>query len=282
MKIGIRKIVGIGAVLVVMFIYSFVLYSTRDTQGKRSTSKSEDYKATSSENIQVTAVTAATAAASEQDVANLEKYQLEEKRIISTQETPKVDASSETSGNVVPIVTKEAITREVTTASKVPDITKVSTAAQKPVTIKVASRGSSSVVKPVSTSTPMKTSNRGNDVVSAAKQYLGKPYVYGAAGPSVFDCSGLTMYVYNKFGISLPHKASAQSQMGQYVPRSDLQPGDLIFFTTDGTGGVSHVGIYAGGGQLIQAPRTGETVSFASLASGYYSGRYITARRFVN
>lgn len=139
----------------------------------------------------------------------------------------------------------------------------------KPV-VKVASRGTSTVA-----------SKKAGSVVSTAKQYLGRPYVYGASGPEAFDCSGLTMYVFAKFGVSLPHSANAQSQMGQFVAKDKLQQGDLVFFTTNGKGTVSHVGIYTGGGSFIHAPETGKSVRIESMSGSYYSARYITARRVI-
>ncbi len=84
-------------------------------------------------------------------------------------------------------------------------------------------------------------------------EYLGTPYVWGGAGPSGFDCSGLAMYVYAQVGISLPHNAAMQyNTVGVPVSRSDLQPGDLVFFD-----GLGHMGIYIGGGQFVHAPHTG-------------------------
>jgi cell wall-associated NlpC family hydrolase len=110
-------------------------------------------------------------------------------------------------------------------------------------------------------------------VVSIAMHYLGVPYVWGGASPSGFDCSGLVMYVFAQIGVSLPHSSYAQAGMGSPVSISQLQPGDLVFFT-----GASHVGIYIGGGQFIHAPHTGDVVKISSL-SGYYTSAFYTARR---
>ena len=122
--------------------------------------------------------------------------------------------------------------------------------------------------------------NKGLEVVNYAYNFLGKPYVYGASGPNSFDCSGLTQYVYNRFGVSLTRTTYTQVNQGVKVDRSNLQPGDLVFFNTQGS--ISHVGIYIGGGDFIHAPRTGKPVMISSLSDGYYSSRYATGRRILN
>jgi peptidoglycan DL-endopeptidase CwlO len=110
-------------------------------------------------------------------------------------------------------------------------------------------------------------------VVGIAMQYLGVPYVWGGSSPRGFDCSGLVSYVFAQIGVSLPHSSYAQFGMGTAVSISQLQPGDLVFFT-----GASHVGIYIGGGQFIHAPHTGDVVKISSL-SGYYSSNFAGGRR---
>ena len=111
-------------------------------------------------------------------------------------------------------------------------------------------------------------------VVGIAMQYLGIPYLYGGASPSTgFDCSGFVMYVYAQIGVSLPHNAAAQYGYGTPVDRSQLQPGDLVFFN-----GLGHNGIYIGGGNFIHSPHTGDVVKISSL-SGWYSSTWVGARR---
>jgi cell wall-associated NlpC family hydrolase len=106
-----------------------------------------------------------------------------------------------------------------------------------------------------------------------ALRYLGIPYLWGGSSPaSGFDCSGLVMYVYAQLGISLPHYAAAQYQLGTPVDRSQLQPGDLVFFDA-----LDHVGIYIGNGQFVHAPQTGDVVKITALAD--FGDSYVGARR---
>jgi peptidoglycan DL-endopeptidase CwlO len=122
-------------------------------------------------------------------------------------------------------------------------------------------------------STPVTAPSRGN-VVAIAMRYLGVPYRWGGASPSTgFDCSGFTMYVYAQVGIALPHYTGSQYAMGVPVPRSQLQPGDLVFFD-----GLGHEGLYVGNNQFIHAPHTGDVVKISSI-SGWYASTYVGARR---
>lgn len=106
------------------------------------------------------------------------------------------------------------------------------------------------------------------EVVDVARRYLGAAYVWGASGPNTFDCSGFTMFVYNQVGVSLPHSSRAQIAYGERVSRSDLQPGDLVFFGSP----IHHVGMYVGGGMYIHAPHTGDVVKISALDRGDYAG----------
>ncbi|BAL88100.1 hypothetical protein AMIS_28800 [Actinoplanes missouriensis 431] len=109
----------------------------------------------------------------------------------------------------------------------------------------------------------------GKRVVSEAARHKGKKYKFGAAGPKRFDCSGFTKYVYKKAaGKKLPHKANSQQRYGKAVAKSKKRPGDLIIIRK-GTRG-THAGIYAGGGKMWSAPRTGKTVSKQKIWSKNY------------
>ncbi|MER8237119.1 NlpC/P60 family protein [Streptomyces sp. NPDC094049] len=104
--------------------------------------------------------------------------------------------------------------------------------------------------------------------VSFARAQLGKPYVWGATGPSAFDCSGLTQAAWRAAGVSLPRTTYTQINAGRRISRSELAPGDLIFFYS----GISHVGLYIGGGQMIHAPRPGAPVRVAPIDEMPFAG----------
>nr|WP_276515314.1 NlpC/P60 family protein [Actinomadura coerulea] len=97
---------------------------------------------------------------------------------------------------------------------------------------------------------------------------IGRPYVWGAAGPSTFDCSGLTMWAYKQVGINLPHYTGSQWNAGTHVSRGELQPGDLVFFHAD----LHHMGIYIGGDKMLHAPHTGDVVKIASMNGRPFAG----------
>jgi cell wall-associated NlpC family hydrolase len=112
--------------------------------------------------------------------------------------------------------------------------------------------------------------------VGVAMAQLGKPYVWAAAGPDAFDCSGLVVYSFGAVGKSLPHSTYALYSIGVPVSRDQLQPGDLVFFD-----GLGHVGIYIGGDQFVHAPHTGDVVKVSSLDEGWYASSYVGARRIL-
>jgi cell wall-associated NlpC family hydrolase len=138
-----------------------------------------------------------------------------------------------------------------------------------------ASGSSSSTTDPAGTD-PVATgtgssvaSGKGAVAVAYAKKQLGKPYVWGAMGPSAFDCSGLTSAAWRAAGVAIPRVSRAQSTgAGQAVARSDLRPGDLVFFYSP----VSHVGLYVGNNTILHAPRPGRAVTYTSLSAMPYVG----------
>jgi peptidoglycan DL-endopeptidase CwlO len=110
-------------------------------------------------------------------------------------------------------------------------------------------------------------------ILAEARRHIGKPYRWGAAGPRAFDCSGYTRYVFARaVGVRLPHRANSQQYYGRAVARSAARPGDLIFFRS-GTRAY-HVGIYAGGGYMYDAPRAGKPVGKHRI----WSSRYVVRR----
>ena len=114
-----------------------------------------------------------------------------------------------------------------------------------------------------------------NKVVAAAMSKVGSPYVYGATGPYAFDCSGLTSWAFRQAGISIPRTSSGQAAGGSYVSKSQLLPGDLVFFAFGG-GRVDHVGIYIGGGKMVHAGDESTGVYVSSINIRGYAG----ARRY--
>jgi cell wall-associated NlpC family hydrolase len=111
---------------------------------------------------------------------------------------------------------------------------------------------------------------RGAKALAYARAQLGKPYVFAAAGPGSFDCSGLTMMAWKAAGVTIPRTSEQQSRVGKVVSKADLQPGDLVFFYD--AAAPSHVGMYVGNGQIIHAPHPGVGVRYAQLSSMPFVG----------
>lgn len=170
------------------------------------------------------------------------------------------NSKSEQKGLIASLDTKEKDLEAIDTqtsnlvASAQSQVEKVSAAAP------TLSRGSSSA-----------TAASSNAIVAYASTFIGTPYAWGGNGPSSFDCSGFTCYVFAHFGIDLPRIASDQQGVGTSVSRDQLQPGDLVFFGSP----AHHVGIYVGDGCFINAPRTGDVVKIAPLHSDFSGGRRV-------
>ncbi|MFJ2636839.1 NlpC/P60 family protein [Streptomyces sp. NPDC087422] len=123
--------------------------------------------------------------------------------------------------------------------------------------------------KDSSTPTVLSTgSSKADDAIAFARKQLGKPYVWGATGPTSYDCSGLTQAAWKAAGVDLPRTTWDQVNVGTRVSESNLRPGDLIFFYSD----ISHVGLYIGGGQMIHAPHTGTVVKIAPITEMPFYG----------
>ena len=131
---------------------------------------------------------------------------------------------------------------------------------------RAAGHGSRSSAPPVTKPAPPQGKGAGQ-AVAVARAQIGKPYRWGASGPDSFDCSGLTMYAWRAAGVSLPHSTYAQWAATPHISRSDLQPGDLVYFS-----GLNHMAIYSGGGMMIEAPHTGLNVREVPLRTGDFYG----------
>ena len=139
------------------------------------------------------------------------------------------------------------------------------------------------LLRPAPASAPAQTAASckvtGADVAAYAKQFLGCKYVYAAAGPSSFDCSGLTMYVYKHFGYNLSHSSKVQATQGVKVT-GELQPGDILVFSNDGKQ-VGHVGLYLGNDKFIHASDYSTGVIISNLHDSWNINKYWGARRII-
>lgn len=142
-----------------------------------------------------------------------------------------------------------------------------------------SSSGSSSS----SSSSGSSNASLGQQIAATAKKYIGCAYIFGGTSPSGFDCSGFVQYIYKLYGYNLYRTADVQLNNGYSVSRSNLQPGDLVFFanTYNTTAAASHVGIYIGDGQFVHAANSYYGVKTDYLSTDYYNSRYVGARRIV-
>lgn len=127
-------------------------------------------------------------------------------------------------------------------------------------------------------STPAPEPSVGDDIAVRAISLLGKPYVWGGADLTGFDCSGLVRFIYDQVGIPVPRTAAEQFSAAKPIDLAGLQPGDLLFFRTQGQR-ISHVAIYTGEGRFVHAPRSGQPVEFRMLDDEYYRPRLAGAGR---
>jgi peptidoglycan DL-endopeptidase CwlO len=141
----------------------------------------------------------------------------------------------------------------------------VSARAAQALLAKVDTIGSGSSLNANFNAAPIPVGAGASEAVAAAESRVGMPYVWGAAGPDAFDCSGLVMWAWAHAGVSLPHFSGAQYADTTHISMSQLQPGDLVFFSDTG----QHVAMYVGGGMIVEAPHTGATVHIVPLYSEF-------------
>ena len=123
------------------------------------------------------------------------------------------------------------------------------------------------------------TENKREDIVETAKNYLGTDYKRRGNSPAGFDCSGFTMYVFKKNGLSIPRNAASQYYAGKKTTLKHAKPGDLVFFMVNGNH-ISHVGIFLGDNDFIHAPSAGKSVSYANISNPYWRRRYAGAATY--
>lgn len=141
-------------------------------------------------------------------------------------------------------------------------------------------RGGKSTGTPVSASAlKSNATNLAQKIITTGKKYIGVPYVWGGSTPSGFDCSGFVQYVFRQHGIQLPRTSAQQYSVGTWIAKSNLLPGDLVFFNTSGSG-VSHLGIYLGNGDFLHASSS-KGVMISQLSNSYWAPRYVGAKRVL-
>jgi len=118
-------------------------------------------------------------------------------------------------------------------------------------------------------------------LLETARSFLGVPYLWGGSTEQGFDCSGFSMAVYQLNGLKLPRSSREQCEAGRPVGIRELQVGDLVFFAMNGGGRVSHVGVYAGDGKFIHAPKRGRNVCVESLAGNGFREHFVGGRSYV-
>ena len=126
---------------------------------------------------------------------------------------------------------------------------------------------------------PANSGDTGKTVVKMAEEFIGTPYRSGGTTTNGVDCSGLAFAVYRRVGVKLPRTSDAQARSGNHIDRGQLRAGDLVFFGSGSN--VSHVGIYADGGEFIHASTRARSVRFDRLDNKYFRNRYIGARRVL-
>jgi cell wall-associated NlpC family hydrolase len=189
------------------------------------------------------------------------EYKAEYDRL-SAEEKARAEAEAAAAAKAAADAAADAAARASQAASRAERTQSSSASSSSASSSSAGSSQTSSAAAPPAASAPVASSGgAAATAVNTALAQQGKPYVWAAAGPNSFDCSGLVQYAYAAAGISLPHSSSAQASMGTAVTRAQLQPGDLIAFYSP----VSHIGIYIGNGQMVHAPTSGDVVKVASI-----------------
>jgi cell wall-associated NlpC family hydrolase len=116
-------------------------------------------------------------------------------------------------------------------------------------------------------------------IAQLAVAFIGTPYQFGGGDAAGFDCSGLARFVHERAGLAIPRTATEQQRTARPVPLAELAPGDLVFFRIRRRG-IDHVGVYAGGGRFVHAPRAGQAVAYGDLSRGFYARHLVSAGRF--
>lgn len=197
-----------------------------------------------------------------------------EVRTVQRQVADVAQLRSEAAGQLTELATRQADLKKhkATVRAKLSEarklLARLSPAQQAAYDASDGSRGSGHADRSAARGSDRAPNTRAAEAVAFAYGALGKPYVWGATGPSSFDCSGLTQAAWRAAGVSLPRTTYTQINAGQRVSRSELAPGDLVFFYS----GISHVGLYVGNGKMIHAPRPGAPVRIAPIDQMPFAG----------
>ena len=206
----------------------------------------------------------------------LQDYQSEQAELASLERSTATDlAQLEAQQKSLTDLRKQSdakITEAKAVLAKLTDEERQRIAAEEARLAQAAQQDANAVTTSDSTATGRRTavagSGRAAKAIAFAKAQLGKPYVYAAAGPNAYDCSGLTSAAWKAAGVSIPRTSQTQYGAGKSVSKSDLQPGDLVFYYS----GISHVALYVGNGTIIHAPHPGSNVRYAKLDSMPFAG----------
>ena len=217
-----------------------------------------DLAALAEQEEQLKALRAASDKKIEESKGVLAKLTAEERRKIEEEERRAAAAAQRDAESNTPATTTTRTRTRTTTESRSTETRSTET----------KTRSTATKEEGDDASAPPSSGGKGARAVAYARSQLGDPYRFAAAGPDAFDCSGLTSAAWKSVGVSLPRSSRSQYGAGSYVSRSNLQPGDLVFYYSP----ISHVALYAGNGQIIHSPRPGKSVEYAPLGSMPYTG----------